>query len=304
MASSGNRVGPDLVIAGAARSGTTQLAARMALHPEIDACAVKEPNYFSREFDKGNAWYDSYFKPRSPSLVRMDASVSYTFPQYPDALRRLADEAPDAQVVYVARDPIDRAVSHYLLYRYYFGHESARDFASALRTRQFYQDVSDYGRWLGDLHAVYPDEQLLVVPFRAVTTAGADVANVLFRQLGLSEPPEVDEAEVRAHQHNVVTFRSETVRRMTRVVRHSRAYPMARRALGAHTVKRVRSLLTRVPEMPTAEQALASCDARQRAELADLRARAEEAVGQELVRQDARLGLAWAELWGPSVRTS
>jgi hypothetical protein len=292
-------VGPDLVIAGAARSGTTQLAARLALHPGIDASAVKETNYFSRRLDRGPEWYDAYFRPRSPDLHRLDASVSYTYPQFPDALRQLAKAAPRAHVVYVARDPVERAVSHYLLYRHYFGHESAPDFGASLRERSYYLDVSDYAHWLKELAANVPEPQRLVVPFNALTSAPGDVAAVVLERLGLPPMTEVDEESVEAHQNNVVTFRNEAVRRATRRLRHSRAYPVVRRLVGPHAMKRIRSLVTRVPEMPTVDDALRSCGPAERAALADVADRAYAAVQEELRRQDETLGLSWSALWSP-----
>lgn len=293
----GQGVGPDLVIAGAARSGTTQLAARLALHPAIDASSVKETNYFSREFDRGPEWYDAYFRPRAPELRRLDASVSYTYPQYPEALARLATAAPRAHVVYVVRDPVERAVSHYLLYRHYFGHESAPTFGAALQERSYYLDVSDYARWLGELSAVVPEERRLVVPFAAVTSAPSGVAAVILDRLGLPPLTDVDEEGVQAHQNNVVTFRNDTIRKMTRWLRHSRAYPVVRRAVGPHAMKRVRSVVTRVPTMPSVDEALASCGESERATLSAVAERAHAAVQDELQRQDQALGLAWTPYW-------
>ena len=86
--------GPDVAVVGAARSGTTYLAAQLAAHPMIDAPAVKEPNFYSRYLDKGEAWYDDLFPPRAPGHLRLDASVSYTFPHFPDALAALAKASP------------------------------------------------------------------------------------------------------------------------------------------------------------------------------------------------------------------
>ena len=140
--------GPDLAIVGAARSGTSLLAAHFTAHPQIDASAVKEPNYFSRQFDEGPEWYESYFSPRSEDLYRLDASVSYTYPQFPDAIDRLVSASPAALVIYVVRDPIQRAVSHYQFYRHYFEREPAASFGEALARDSFYADVSDYRRWL------------------------------------------------------------------------------------------------------------------------------------------------------------
>jgi hypothetical protein len=296
-------IGPDLVVAGAARSGTTQLTARLGMHPSVDPCVVKEPNYFSREYDRGEDWYDSYFAPREGGLARLDASVSYTFPQFPQALDRLAAASPDAYVVYVVREPLARAVSHYHLNKFYFGHEKAADFGAAVRSGSPYLDVSDYEHWLGRLHATFADDRVLVVPFQSVASRGQEVADVVFGGLGLGPFDDVDEGELSAHRHNVVTFRGQASRRLTRTLRHSRAYPAVRRVLGAHTVKRIRSLVTApVPDMPSVADELQSCDAQQRRDMERLRERAEESVTSHLAEQDARLGLDWSGDWPSSSR--
>ena len=79
-----------MAIVGAARSGTTYLAAQLGAHPCIDPGAVKEPNYYSREFERGRSWYDGLYAPSTPGMYRLDASTSLTFPQFPEALGRLA----------------------------------------------------------------------------------------------------------------------------------------------------------------------------------------------------------------------
>lgn len=289
-------VGPDLVIAGSARSGTSTLAAQLGGHPRIDAGSVKEPNFFSKHFDRGLEWYDRYYLPRSQRPVRLDASVSYTYPQYRQALPRLAGLSPSATVVYVVRDPVARAVSHYLLNRHYFGHESSRTFGAALRERSFYLDVSDYGAWINALLDVYPDNQVLVVPFNAVKFSGYQVADLVCGRLGIDPPPR-DDRRVRAHQNNVVTFRSELARRVTRRLRHSAAYPTVRRAVSPYVLKRVRSTLTRVPELPSVEEALSSCSSQQLGMIEEVRADAVTAVRDRLRAQDSKLGLSWAEEW-------
>jgi hypothetical protein len=288
-------IAPDLVIAGAARSGTSLLAAHVGAHPKIDGGAVKESNFFSRNFDNGFDWYDSYFVSRTERPFRLDASVSYTFPQYEAALPRLAEAAPGATVAYVVRDPVPRAVSHYLLNSVYFGHETAPDFGTALAERSFYLDVSDYGRWVDRLLSLFPDDQVVVVPFDRVKASAYAVAAHLCGRLDLTPPPP-DEHAI-AHQNNVVAYRSEAIRRATRRLRHSRAYPVVRRTLGPHLLRRIRSAATREPELPTLPQVLASCTAAQAAALEDLRQRVDEAVLARLEHQDQRLGLDWAGSW-------
>ena len=289
--------GPDIVIAGAARSGTSLLASQLSVHPDIDPGSVKEPNYFSRRADRDDAWYEGLYEPRRSGLLRLDASVSYTYPQYPDALQSLAKASPHALVVYLVRDPVPRAISHFLFYRYYFSYrEPAADFGTALRASSYYSDVSDYQRWRRALSAAFPDDRLLVVPFQAVTQSSHQVAAVICARLGISAPPELPR-EVSAHRNDTVEFRHDSLRRISRALRQSRLYPRVRSTIGAQRMRRIRSVLTRTPDLPDEQAVLASCDSEQRAQLDDLRDRARRAAADWLVEQDAREQYGWSQLW-------
>lgn len=284
----------DLVIAGAARSGTSFLAAQLSSHPNIDAGSVKEPNFFSRNYERGIEWYDGLFQRRSDDLIRMDASVSYTFPHFPDALDRLATHAPGAQVVYVVRDPIPRAVSHYLHNRHYFKQETAPDFATAIRENQLYAGAGDYRHWLDALHERFPLDQVLVVPFAAVTKGG--IAAQVCARLKLVPPP-MQEQQAQAHRNNVVSFKHEAFRVASRKLRRSRFYPAVRERLGANRLRKLRSLVTRPTSLPSVEDALASCSPEQLSELHDLEQRSWAAVTAALAEQDDRIGLRWSPYW-------
>ncbi|MDQ3664744.1 MAG: sulfotransferase domain-containing protein [Actinomycetota bacterium] len=285
-------LGPDVVIAGTARSGTSALAAQLGTHPEIDACSIKEPNYFSRSHDRGPDWYDGLFQTRREGLLRMDASTSYTSPLYPDALDRLADEAPDAFVVYAVRHPTRRAVSHYLFRHYHFHNEPAADFGAALRSSTRFVDTGDYSRWLPALRERFPAERLLVVPFEVVTESPQAAAAAVHRMSGLTDV-QADEERGRTHRNEVVQYRSALARWSARRLRDSALYPKLRTALGADRVRRARDLVTRRATLPTFDEALASCNPGQLTELRALDQRAGAAVSEHLAAQDQRLGLAW-----------
>jgi hypothetical protein len=122
--------GPDLVLAGAARSGTTRLAARLAHHPGIVGPSIKEPNYFSSRLDRGYEWYAGLFP--SPDGLWLDASAQYTFPSHLDALDRAAELSPQLRIIYLVRDPIPRAYSHYCQEVLYLGKHSGASFGAAL----------------------------------------------------------------------------------------------------------------------------------------------------------------------------
>lgn len=299
-----SEIGPDLALVGAARSGTSLLAAHLSAHPGIDPGSVKESNYFSRHLDRGESWYDGLYEPRSAGLARLDASVSYTYPQFGSALGKLAAASPHVPLVYVVRDPLPRAVSHFLFYRYYFKRDHAENFSAALRESTYYTDVSDYDHWLRELRSTFAPEQLLVVPFSAVTGSGHDVATAICEFAGL-EPPPADADEVAgAHQNNVVEFRNETTRKAAKALRNSKLYPAVRGLVGAQRLRKIRSLVTRKPVLPSVEQEIGSCDDEQLATLRSLQDRARSAVADALAEQDARTPRGWAELWAEETSSS
>lgn len=288
--------GPDIALVGAARSGTSLLASQLSLHPNVDPCSIKEPNFFSRGDGEDVAWYDGLFAPRAPDLLRLDASASYTYPQHPEALNRLAAASHDVFVVYIVRDPVQRAISHYLFYRHYFRNEKASTFSDALRSSSYYTDVSDYQRWLNALRSEFTEAQVLVVPFEVVTKSVHDVATEICTRLGLAHPPE-EASRVAVHRNSVVAFRSPTAQKVTRKLRQSQLYPQVRRTLGAHRMRQLRALVTKKPSLPTNDEILASCDSGQLAQLQDLQQRGQQAVTDWLTRQDARTGLQWSRSW-------
>lgn len=289
-------VGPDLVIAGAARSGTSVLAAQLGRHSGIDPGVTKEPSFFSRHFDRGTGWYDGLFEPRSGTLLRLDASTSYTSPYYPQALPRLSAAAPHAAVVYLVRDPIARAFSQYLLRRYSFHNEPAPDFGAALRDNELYAGASDYSRWLRAIYDGYPREKVLVIPFRALTDGDQSVVAAVCSIAGLS-PAEATGEESRAFRNQVVEYRTGLLRAATRTLRKSRVYPAVRRHAGAQRIRRLRSLITRQVSTPTVEDGLASCDPGQLRTLSQLETRSREYVARCLQEQDGRTGLGWLDHW-------
>ncbi len=291
-------VGPDLVIAGSARSGTSYLAAMLGQHPQVDACAVKEPNYFSREHHRGPEWYDGLFAAREPGLLRLDGSMSYTFARFPDALTTLAQDAPDAFVIYAVRHPVARLLSHMQLHRDYFRNEPARTLGEALRGNEVYAGASEYDRWLPRLAELYGPERLLVVPFPVVTGRREELVEVLSSATGLSPGPLLDAAAAAAqHRNQVVEMRGRGILVGRRLVRRWGLYPSLRRVLGADRLRRVRDLSTRPALTESLQTALESCDDDQRDRLRHLYAAARDEVARHLARQDAQRGLSWAEVW-------
>ncbi len=101
---------PDFLVLGAQKAGTTALYAYLQRHPGIAGPSWKEVSFFDRHWARGTAWYRGAFPVRRGRLVG-EASPSYLF--HPLAPRRAASVVPQARLIALLRDPVDRAYSHY-----------------------------------------------------------------------------------------------------------------------------------------------------------------------------------------------
>jgi len=105
---------PNLIVIGAAKCGTTTLRHHLDPHPEVAMAPAGDLRFFSeaRNWARGPEWYERQFPDGTP--VRGEASPSYTgHPFFSDVPERMANLIPDARLVYIVRDPIDRIESNY-----------------------------------------------------------------------------------------------------------------------------------------------------------------------------------------------
>lgn len=108
---------PDFLIIGAMKCGTTTLQAQLAAQPGIFMTEPKEPNFFSDDaiYARSLDWYERLFVNAASGDLKGEASTHYTkLPIYPDSLPRLAAVLERPKLIYLIRNPIVRAVSHYI----------------------------------------------------------------------------------------------------------------------------------------------------------------------------------------------
>jgi hypothetical protein len=104
---------PDFLILGAQKAGTTALYAYLRWHPRIAGPSWKEVSYFDRHYARGPRWYRGQFPNRFRARGKLvgEASPSYLF--HPQAPARVAELLPDARLVALLRNPVDRAYSQW-----------------------------------------------------------------------------------------------------------------------------------------------------------------------------------------------
>lgn len=122
---------PNFFILGAARCATTSLHYYLEQHPDIAMSATKEPNHFAFDHQSDpptplidpastilvksvpdRATYERLFADAGDASAVGEASPLYLYTrETPDQIRH---QVPDARLIAVVRDPVDRAYSHWL----------------------------------------------------------------------------------------------------------------------------------------------------------------------------------------------
>jgi hypothetical protein len=211
---------PNFLIVGAMKSGTTSLAQYLAAHPQAYVAREKEVNFFERGYvwKRGLDWYESRFADAGDALAVGEASPSYMY--WPTAIERMASVVPDARLIAILRDPVDRAYSHYLHWRFDQARED-RSFAQAVDAeiaagppnRQDYHDAGkdefDYlvrGIYLPQLERIcehYPREALLVELMDDLKRAPDETFARVCRFLGIDDSIVPENVGTVANPHHV-----------------------------------------------------------------------------------------------------
>jgi hypothetical protein len=204
---------PDFLLMGAPKAGTTALHAALARHPELFLSGVKEPKYYlcgdspppayrgpgdahsNREWIWQRQRYLDLFAGAGEDQLAGESTPFYLY--HRDARRRIAADLPRARLVAVLRDPVDRAYSNWM-HLWADGLEPCGDVVRACELEPsrvddgwapfwHYRGLGMYGRQLADLFEHFPQQQVLVVRYRALVEDPRTALNRVCRFLGVSE---------------------------------------------------------------------------------------------------------------------
>lgn len=172
---------PNFIIAGAPKSGTTALWAHLAEHPDVFLAAQKEPAFFTEvvgelergvigtgpthtgRYSKGLAWYESLYSGYDGQSAVGEASTVYF--SAPDAPELMFSHLPSARLIFVLRDPVARAYSHY--WEEYSRGWRLPSFPDMVRNHHprlsYYLHVSAYAGHLRRYVDVFSRDQILVL---------------------------------------------------------------------------------------------------------------------------------------------
>ena len=183
---------PDFFLIGAPKAGTSALHAALARHPGLFLSPVKEPKYYlcgdspppaykgpgvahsNQEWVWQRERYRDLFDGAGEHVPCGESTPFYLYNR--DARRRIAADRPDARLIVVLRDPVDRAYSTWMHLRL-DGLEPCADIVEAVRREParvdagwapfwHYQRLGMYGRQLADLYRHFPAEQVLLLRYK------------------------------------------------------------------------------------------------------------------------------------------
>lgn len=243
---------PEFFIVGAAKAGTTALYRYLAQHPDIYMSPIKEPNYFSTDIDTGALretvkerlrlmdipgfidgpmtetihrafitdpdQYLKLFRYARESQICGEASVSYLY-------SRVAAEAiykfnPQAKIIIVLRNPVERMLSHYLMDRRMavtdasFREALEQDKQAKFRTwgsTSLYIDLGMYFEQVKRYTDKFKPEQILIVLHEELKDNTVSTVNRVFHFLGVRNNFNVD---VSQDSNSAVLPRNKFVQRL------------------------------------------------------------------------------------------
>lgn len=184
---------PDFVVIGGKKCGTTFLYHLLTQHPLVERAAGKEVHFFNRSFDEGIEWYRRCF----PTPRWKDGRRSITGEATPEYLHhplvpeRMAKVIPQARLIVLLRNPVDRAYSdyhHQVRKGQYTGTlEEVMDDASLDDTRSRFLFRSIYVEHLLRWSRFFSEEQMLVLKSEDFFERPVDSLRVVLGFLDLPE---------------------------------------------------------------------------------------------------------------------
>ena len=168
----------------------------------------KEPNFFSDDttYALGMDWYESLFSEARPDDIKGEASTHYTkLPTYPECISRMSAALSAPKLVYLIRNPLDRAVSHYI-------HEWSMgvidtDIETAIGAHPELISYGCYAAQVTPFIQAFGAENIHITSLETMKKAPQETLNAVCRFLGYSDEP------LWQSQRTAVNVSSERVRR-------------------------------------------------------------------------------------------
>jgi hypothetical protein len=215
---------PNFLAIGAMKAGTSALHVYLGKHPNVFLPKPKELNFFVAELNwsRGLPWYERHFAAAAGAAAVGEVCPQYTkATQHPGVPARIAEVIPDAKLVYLIRDPIERMCSAYL-HRVGSGREE-RPIEEAFQYDEPYLNDSCYAYQLEQYLPYFDRRQILVIESAELRHHPQQALHRIWRFLGLPDVPlgtddlpEVNRTATKHERHPAIHVLAKGSRRFTR----------------------------------------------------------------------------------------
>ncbi len=237
---------PNFLVIGSMKAGTTSLFRYLSAHPEVAMGSYKEIEFFSSDehWQLGLDWYSEFFATVDNGAIAIgECSTGYTkFPAFSHAADRIASTLPDARLIYLVREPIERMRSHYE-HAVLAGGED-RPIEVAMLEDPQYVDTSRYALQLAQYLRHFDPAQLLVLDCVDLLRSRRTAMREIFGSLGVDATWWSPELEV---EHYVTSARPSLRPGVRRIARSKAVRAMTRVMSPAARARMVRSRTLSTP---------------------------------------------------------
>ncbi len=149
----------------------------------------KETGVFLENYDKGLDWLiDNYLTHYDGESVTGEATTGHM--QHPPSARRMAETVPEARLVFILRDPVERIYSHYRFHRQSGRLGPQDDFSTLIRDessewRQIQVDNGRYHKHLTRFETHFDRSQIKVLLLEDLKTNTTAIARELYDFAGV-----------------------------------------------------------------------------------------------------------------------
>lgn len=206
------------------KAGTSSLHEYLHQHPQIFMSRFKEPQYFAPhrtqygQWGQGNPlpepgidWYLRLFAEAEDAIYAGESSVSYTARHWISGCeQRIWEFNPEARIIYLMRDPIGRAISHY--WHFVAAGRETLPPEQALRERDDYVARSDYAYQIEPYLRRFGEDRVYLLTLEELQADPQGTFARLFAWLGLDDTIEIDTSQ----RHNVRELELRQARRYAR----------------------------------------------------------------------------------------
>jgi len=169
---------------GAQKAGTTWLFRCLQEHPEIATARQKETHYFADSKNRDFAQYLSYFDLKKDGRVFLEISTSYL--SNASAAKRIAEVLPNAKVIVLLRDPVERAFSHFKHLRA----QNKNNVDSLESAISFYPEIIEnglYAKHLKRYFGFFDSSNLLILQYQDIKIAPQELIDSVTSFLGIKK---------------------------------------------------------------------------------------------------------------------